>query len=271
MWGMQIAFRDYMIGDTFTNAKWVGFANFIKYFNYYYFWELLRNTLHITIYQLLLSFPIPIVFALALNSTYRIGLKKVAQFITYMPYFLSTVVIVGMMMQLLNPRIGIINNFIGLLGGTRKDFMADPKTFASLYVFSHVWQFFGWNSIIYLAVLAGIPPELHESAMIDGAGRFKRILYIDLPGIVPTMIVLLIMNCGQIMTVGFEKVFLMQNNLNLSVSQVISTYVYTVGLRGMPPEYSYGTAIDMFNSVINLLMIFGVNKLAQKYSESSLW
>jgi ABC-type polysaccharide transport system permease subunit len=130
-----------------------------------------------------------------------------------------------MMMQLLNPRIGIINNFIDLLGGTRKDFMADPKIFATLYVFSHIWQFFGWNSIIYLAVLAGIPPELHESAMIDGAGRFMRILYIDLPGIVPTMIVLLIMNCGQIMTVGFEKVFLMQNNLNLSVSQVISTYV----------------------------------------------
>jgi ABC-type polysaccharide transport system permease subunit len=271
MWGMQIAFRDYMIGDTFTSAVWVGFDNFKKYFKYYYFWELLRNTLSLTVYQLVVGFPIPVIFALALNTTYRTGLKKIVQFVTYMPYFISTVVLVGLMMQLMNPRIGIINNIIGLLGGTRKDFMADPDIFASIYVFSHVWQFFGWNSIIYLAVLTGIPPELHESAMIDGAGRFKRMLYIDLPGIIPTMIVLLIMNVGQIMTVGFEKIFLMQNSLNLEVSQVISTYVYTVGLKGMPPEFSYGTAIDMFNSVINLILIVVVNKIAKTVSETSLW
>lgn len=271
MWGMQIAFRDYMIGDTFTSAVWVGFDNFKKYFKYYYFWELLRNTLSLTVYQLVIGFPIPIIFALALNTTYRTGLKKIVQFVTYMPYFISTVVLVGLMMQLMNPRIGIINNIIGLLGGTRKDFMADPDIFASIYVFSHVWQFFGWNSIIYLAVLTGIPPELHESAMIDGAGRFKRILYVDLPGIIPTMIVLLIMNVGQIMTVGFEKIFLMQNSLNLEVSQVISTYVYTVGLKGMPPEFSYGTAIDMFNSMINLILIVVVNKIAKTISETSLW
>jgi ABC-type polysaccharide transport system permease subunit len=271
MYGMQIAFRDYMIGDTFSGALWVGFANFQKYFKYYYFWELIRNTLSLTIYQLIVGFPIPIIFALALNTTYRIGFKKVVQFITYMPYFISTVVLVGLLIQFLNPRVGLINNVIEMLGGTRKDFMADPAIFSSIYVLSYVWQYFGWNSIIYLAVLSGISPELHESAMIDGAGRFKRILYIDLPGIVPTMIVLLIMNFGSIMTVGFEKIFLMQNNLNLSVSQVISTYVYTVGLKGMPPEFSYGTAIDMFNSIINLFMIVTINKIAKTFSETSLW
>ena len=271
MFGIQIAFKDFMPGDTILNAKWIGLANFQKFFRHYYFKELIRNTLSITIYQLIASFPIPIIFALALNATHRTGLKKAVQYITYMPYFISTVVMVGIMMMLMNPRIGIINNAIELFGGKRIDFMAEPKLFSSVYVWSGIWKYFGWNSIIYLAALSGISPELHESAMIDGASRFKRILYVDIPGIMPTMIVLLIINCGQIMTVGFEKIFLMQNNLNLSVSQVISTYVYTVGLRSMPPEFSYGSAIDMFNSIINLLLIIIVNKLAQKFSETSLW
>jgi ABC-type polysaccharide transport system permease subunit len=271
MYGIQIAFKDFLPGNTITNARWIGFDNFIKFFNHYYFKELIRNTLSITLYQLIASFPIPIIFALALNTSYRNWMKRPVQYITYMPYFISTVVMVGIMMQLLNPRIGVVNNIIEFLGGTRTDFMANPKLFTSVYVWSGVWQYFGWNSIIYLAALSGISPELHESAMIDGANRFKRIIYIDIPGIMPTMIVLLIMNCGQIMTVGFEKIFLMQNNLNLSVSQVISTYVYTVGLRSMPPEFSYGAAIDMFNSIINLALIIIVNKLAQKFSETSLW
>jgi ABC-type polysaccharide transport system permease subunit len=198
-------------------------------------------------------------------------MKKVVQYVTYMPYFISTVVMVGIMMQMMNPRIGVMNSMITFLGGERVDFMAEPKLFSSVYVWSHVWQYFGYDSIIYLAALSGISPELHESAMIDGASRFKRILYVDIPGIMPTMIVLLIIRCGQMMTVGFEKIYLMQNNLNLSVSQVISTYVYTVGLRTMPPEFSYGSAIDMFNAIINLLLIIIVNKLAQKFSETSLW
>jgi ABC-type polysaccharide transport system permease subunit len=271
MYGVQIAFKDFMPGNTITNARWVGLKNFVKFFNHYYFWELIRNTLSITIYQLLASFPIPIIFALALNTTHRNWMKKPVQYVTYMPYFISTVVMVGIMMQLMNPRIGVINNIIEFFGGTRTDFMASPNLFASVYVWSGIWQYFGWNSIIYLAALSGISQELHEAAMIDGASRFKRILYVDIPGILPTMIVLLIMNCGQIMSVGFEKIFLMQNNLNLSVSQVISTYVYTVGLRNMPPEFSYGSAIDLFNSVINLLLIFIVNKLAKQFSETSLW
>jgi ABC-type polysaccharide transport system permease subunit len=271
MFGIQIAFKDFRLGDTILSARWNGLANFRRFFRYYYFRQLIWNTLSITIYQLIAGFPIPIIFALALNTTYRTGMKKAVQYITYMPYFISTVVMVGLMMQLLNPRIGIINQAIRLLGGTAIDFMARPKLFSSVYVWSGIWQYFGWNSIIYLAALSGISPELHESAMIDGASRFKRILYIDIPGILPTMIILLIMNFGSIMTVGFEKIFLMQNNLNLSASQVISTYVYTVGLRTMPPEFSYGSAIDLFNSVINLILIVSVNKLAQKFSETSLW
>ena len=271
MVGIQIAFKDFLLGDTIMSARWIGLANFTKFFNHHLFKDLIRNTLSITLYQLIAGFPIPIVFALALNATQRNIMKKTVQYITYMPYFISTVVMVGIMMQLMNPRIGVINNIIAFFGGNRIDFMAEPQLFTSIFVWSGVWQFFGWNSIIYLAALSGISPELHESAMIDGASRFKRILYVDIPGIKPTMIVLLIMNCGQIMSIGFEKIFLMQNNLNLSVSQVISTYVYSVGLRTMPPEFSYGTAIDLFNSIINLFLIIIVNKLAQKFSETSLW
>ncbi|MCL2831878.1 MAG: ABC transporter permease subunit [Treponema sp.] len=271
MLGVQIAFKDFMMGDTIFNAPWVGFSNFLRFFKYYNFWQIIRNTLSISIYQLIAGFPIPIIFALAINATNRMGLKKATQYITYMPYFISTVVVVGLMMQLFNPRVGIISLALQALGGSRDDYFSVPQLFSSLYVWSGIWQHFGWNSIIYIAALSGISPELHESAMIDGASRFKRILYIDIPGILPTMIILLIMNCGSVMTVGFEKVFLMQNNLNLTRSQVISTYVYTVGLRTMPPEFSYGSAIDLFNSIINLIMILAVNKLAQRFSETSLW
>lgn len=269
--GIQIAFKDYMPGNTMFNARWIGFNNFIKFFNHPYFFTLIRNTVSITVYQLVVSFPIPILFALALNATHRTWVKKPVQYITYMPYFISTVVMVGIMMQFLNPRFGVINNIINFFHGPRINFMGESKLFASVYVWSGVWQYFGWNSIIYLAVLSGISPELHEAAKIDGASRFKRIIHVDIPGIMPTMIVLLIMNCGQIMTVGFEKIFLMQNNLNLSVSQVISTYVYTVGIKQIPSEFSYGTAIDLFNSVINLVIIMTVNKISQKVSETSLW
>jgi ABC-type polysaccharide transport system permease subunit len=271
MLGVQIAFKDFMIGNTIFNARWIGLANFRRFFNYYHFWQLIKNTLSISVYQLIAGFPIPIIFALALNTTNRTGMKKTVQYITYMPYFISTVVMVGLMMQLMNPRIGIINKVIQFFGGRRTDFMAEPNLFSSVYVWSGIWQYFGWNSIIYLAALSGISPELHESAMIDGASRFRRILHIDIPGILPTMIILLIMNFGSVMTVGFEKIYLMQNNLNMTTSQVISTYVYTVGMRTMPPEFSYGTAIDLFNSIINLILIIAVNKLAQKFSETSLW
>ena len=271
MLGVQIAFKDFRMGDTILSARWIGLGNFTRFFNHHLFWVLIRNTLSLTIYQLVAGFPIPIIFALALNTTYRTKMKKTVQYITYMPYFISTVVMVGILMQLMNPRIGVINNIIAALGFDRIDFMANPDLFASVYVWSGIWQNFGWNSIIYLAALSGVSPELHESAMIDGASRFKRILHIDIPGILPTITILLILNFGSMMSVGFEKVFLMQNNLNLPVSQVISTYVYTIGLRNMPPEFSFGTAIDLFNSVISITLIIIVNNVARKLSETSLW
>ena len=271
MVGVQIAFKDYMPGNTIWNAPVVGFKWFLKFFNHPFFWPLIRNTRSITLYNLIASFPIPIIFALALNTTYREWMKKPVQYITYMPYFISTVVMVGIMMQLMNPRIGVINNIIAALGGQRMDFMSKPEIFSSVYVWSGVWQYFGWNSIIYLATLSSISPELHEAARIDGASRFSRIIHVDIPGIAPTIIILLIMNFGSIMTVGFEKIFLMQNNLNMEASRVISTYVYERGLRTSPPEFSYGTAIDLFNSIINLIMITLVNKLSSKISDTSLW
>jgi ABC-type polysaccharide transport system permease subunit len=271
LYGAQIAFKDFRPGDTFESAKWVGFDNFIKFFRNYQFWVLLRNTLGLTLYNLVVGFPIPILFALALNITSHGRFRKVTQFVTYMPYFISTVVMVAMLMQFLNTRTGALNNIIATFGGRRVDFLGSTKMFSSLYVWSDVWQKTGWNSIVYLAALSSVSSDLHEAAKIDGASRFMRVLHVDIPGILPTMIVLLILNTGFLMTVGFEKIFLMQNPMNMGVSQVISTYVYTVGLKNAPPQFSYGTAIDLFNSVISLAMIVTVNHIAKKHGGTSLW
>jgi putative aldouronate transport system permease protein len=271
MYGLQIAFRDYRAVDGIWGSEWIGLFNFTKFFSSYVFERVVTNTIGITVYNLVVGFPIPIILALALNTSYRGKFKKVTQYVTYMPYFISTVVMVGIVMQFLNPRIGIINKAIVALGGEATDFMAKPELFKSIYVWSGIWQHTGWNSIIYLATLSSIPQELHEAAMIDGASRFKRILHIDLPGIMPTAIILLIMNCGRLMSVGFEKIFLMQNPLNLRTSQVISTYEYSVGLKSAAADFSYATAIGLFNSVINMVFIVVVNKIAKKTTETSLW
>jgi len=271
MYGLQIAFRDYRAVDGIWGSRWIGLANFIKFFNSYEFKRVVTNTLGIAIYNLIASFPMPIMLAIALNVSYRNKFKKVTQYVTYMPYFISTVVMVGIILRFLNPRIGVVNKLITALGGEAVDFMAVPEYFKSIYVWSGVWQYTGWNSIIYLAALASVSPELHEAAMIDGASRFKRVIYIDLPGIMPTAVILLILNCGHLMNVGFEKVFLMQNPLNLRTSQVIATYEYSVGLKSAAANFSYATAIGFFNSVINLILIVIVNKIAKKYTEISLW
>ena len=271
MYGLQIAFKDYNAVDGIWGSKWIGVDNFIKFFNSHVFWRVVTNTLGITIYNLIAGFPIPIILALALNVSYRNKFKKLTQYVTYMPYFISTVVIVGIVMQFFNPRIGIVNKLITSLGGEAVDFMAVPEYFKSIYVWSGIWQHAGWNSIIYLAALSNISEELHEAAMIDGATRFKRVLHIDLPGIMPTAVILLILNCGQLMNVGFEKVFLMQNPLNLRSSEVIATYEYSVGLKSSAANFSYATAIGFFNSAINLIFITIVNKIANKTVQISLW
>jgi len=235
------------------------------------FSRLLVNTLSLSLYSLAVGFPIPILFALSLNQL-RTGLfKQTVQMISYAPYFISTVVLVGMLLQFLDLRHGPVNMALTALGRPPIHFMGDAKLFQSIYVWSGVWQYTGFNTVIYLAVLSTIDPALHEAALVDGANRLQRIWHIDLPGIMPTAITLLILNMGQIINVGFEKVFLMQNPLNTGVSEVISTYVYKVGLIGGITNYSYASAIGLFNSVVGLVLLVAANQLMKRLTESSLW
>ena len=271
MYGAQIAFRTYRVSKGIWASDWVGFYHFKRFVTSYQFSRVMLNTLGINIYQLIAGFPIPIILALSLNSTNIHKLKKMAQTTTYIPHFISTVVMVGIILQFLSPRIGIFNMLRDLVGLERLHFIAEPTYFKSIYVWSGIWQSTGWGSIIYLAALSSVNPFLHEAATIDGATKFQRVLHIDIPGILPTAIILLILNAGRMMNVGFEKVFLMQNELNLRASEVIQTYVYKVGLASATANYSYSTAIGLFNSVINLILIMTVNRVARKLGDTSLW
>jgi putative aldouronate transport system permease protein len=271
MLGLQLAFKNFRILDGIWGSPWAGMDYFVKFFNSYQFYRIIGNTLLISFYELIAGFPLPIILALALNATLRTRFKQTVQFITYMPFFISTVVMVGMILQFLNPRVGIINTGMGLFGMNPINFMGDPAWFKSIYVWSGIWQTAGWGTIIYLAALSGISQETHEAATIDGASRMQRIRHVDLPGIMPTIVTLLILHAGSIMGIGFEKIYLMQNPLNISSSEVISTYVYSVSLASSAPNYSYATAIGMFNSVINMIIILTVNQIAKKVGETSLW
>ncbi|WP_238985059.1 ABC transporter permease [Bacillus kwashiorkori] len=267
MYGVVIAFKNFRPIDGIFGSQWVGFDHFIRFFNSYYFWDLIWNTLSISLYQLLL-FPIPIIVALAFNELRAGKFKKSAQTITYAPHFISTVVFVGMIIAFLDPATGIINHFIQLLGFDPIDFMASPKWFKTIYVFSGQWQELGWSAIIYLAALAGVDPQLHEAAKVDGATRFQRIWYVNIPGIMPTIIILLILNMGSMLAVGFEKILLMQNPLNLTSSNIIATYVYEIGL--LNGQFSYSTAVGLFNAVINFIILITFNRLARR-TGTSLW
>lgn len=269
MYGIQIAFKGFIATQGIWGSPWVGFEHFDRFFNSYYFWRLIKNTLGIGLYSLAVGFPIPIILALLMNEIRAERFKKFVQTITYAPHFLSTVVVVGMMMIFLSPRYGIINHFIEMVGGQPINFMTEPSWFKSLYVLSDVWQTMGWSSIIYLAALAGIDNQLHEAARVDGATRLQRIWHINIPGIMPTIIILLILNMGSIMGIGFEKVLLMQNNLNMESSDIIATYVYRMGIQNA--EYSFSAAIGLFNSVINFILLVAVNFISKRVSETSLW
>lgn len=271
MYGAQIAFRDFLPGDNMWHAKWVGLENFHRFFQSVMFSRLLTNTLGLSIYSLALGFPIPIIFALSLNQLRAGFFKQSVQMVSYAPYFISTVVLVGMLLQFLDLRHGPVNLFLASLGKIPIHFMGDAKLFPSIYVWSGVWQYTGFNTVIYLAALATIDPALHEAAVVDGANRLQRIWNIDMPGIMPTAITLLILNMGQVINVGFEKVYLMQNPLNTSISEVISTYVYKVGLIGGITNYSYAAAIGLFNSFIGLILLIAANQLMKKLTETSLW
>lgn len=269
MYGVQIAFKDFAASKGIWGSPWVGLKHFFRFFNSYYFERLLYNTVSISLLQLIFSFPIPIILALMINELKDGPFKKVVQNVTYAPHFLSIVVVVGMATNFLDPETGIINYFISFLGGTPIDFLSEPAWFKPIYIISGIWQNAGWNSIIYLSALAGIDPQLHEAAKIDGAGRIARILHINIPGILPTIVILLILNVGQIMNIGFEKVFLLQNDLNISASDIISTFSYSVGIQG--GQYSFASAIGLFNSIVNFILLLSVNKISRKLTETSLW
>jgi putative aldouronate transport system permease protein len=269
MGGIILAFKRYNVRLGIIGSPWVGFRYFEQFFTSPRFWELLRNTLGISLYSLAAGFPVPIILALALNETRRSHFKKTVQMVTYAPYFISTVVMVGMLMQFLDPRLGLINVLIRASGGTAVNFMGRASLFQTIYVTSGIWQNSGYAAIIYIAALSSIDPNLYEAAYIDGASRFQRMVHIDIPGIMPTIVILLILNIGQLMNVGFEKIFLMQNPLNISTSEVFSTYVYKVGL--LSAQFSFATAVGFFNSIVNLTLIVGVNQLAKRLGQTSLW
>ena len=243
--------------------------NFILFFRSKYFGELIYNTVTISIYSLIAGFPIPIILAIMLNEASNTAFRKTVQMITYAPNFISMVVMVGMLNVFLSPSSGFVNAIIVKLGFEPIAFMDKPEYFKSLYVWSNIWQGAGWASIMYFAALSGIDTQLYEAAKIDGASKLQKILHIDLPGILPTIAILLIMQCGSIMSVGFEKIYLMQNALNTETSEVISTYVYKVGL--LNAQYSYTSAVGLFNSVVNLILLIVVNKITSKLSGSGLW
>ncbi|MFC0470524.1 ABC transporter permease [Halalkalibacter kiskunsagensis] len=269
MYGIQIAFKDYVPTLGFLGSEWVGFKHFERFFNSYYFWDLIQNTLGISIYELIVGFPLPIILALLLNEAKDGIYKRTVQTVTYAPHFISVVVISGMIIAFLSPTTGIINHLIQFLGFEPIAFMSDPKWFKTVYVLSGVWQSTGWGTIIYLAALSSVDPQQHEAAVVDGATRFQRIRHINIPAIVPTMIILLILNLGTIMAMGFEKILLLQNPLNLESSNVIATFVYQAGL--LEAQYSFAAAVGLFNAVINAILLITVNYLARKTSETSLW
>ena len=269
LYGVQIAFRDYLPTKGFLGSNWVGLKHFEYFIHLPQFGTLMRNTILISIYSLLWGFPIPIILALLLNEAKAPWFKKLIQNLTYAPYFISTVVIVSMLFNFLSPTNGIVNVLLNRLGMESIDFMGSKQYFRSLYIGSGIWQSTGWSSIIYLGALAGVDQELHEAAQIDGASRLQRIWHINLPGIRPTIVMLLILSLGGILGVGFEKIYLMQNPLNMEISEVISTYVYKVGIQGA--KFSYTTAIGLFNSVINFILLLIVNNVARKTTETSLF
>lgn len=269
MYGIQIAFKNFIPAKGIMGSPWVGFDHFERFFNSYYFWDLLWNTLSISLYELAIGFPLPIILALAFNEVKDGIFKRTVQTITYAPHFISVVVMAGIIITFLSPSTGIIIHIIKFFGFEPAAFLTDPAWFKTMYVLSGVWQGTGWGTIIYLAALSGVDPQLHEAAVVDGANRFQRIWHINIPAIIPTITILLILNMGSILGVGFEKILLLQNPLNMESSDVISTFVYRSGL--VDAQYSFSTAIGLFNSIVNAILLIVVNQIARRTSETSLW
>ena len=269
LYGLQIAFKNFSGAKGIWGSPWVGLRHFRMFFGSYYFPMLVKNTLLISVYSLAAGTPIPILVALMLNEVRARKYKKFIQTVLYAPHFISTIVLAGIIIIVLSPSTGIVNHMLRALGGEAHYFMTSPTAFRHIYVWSGVWQGAGWSAIIYLAALSAVNPELHEAATIDGASRLQRVWYLNVPTILPTFTILLILSVGRIMSVGYEKVYLLMNDLNQTTAEVISTYVYKRGLQNA--EYSFSSAVGLFNNVINFILLMIVNWIAGRVSETSLF
>ncbi len=269
MAGIIIAFKDYKIRKGILGSDWVGFKYFIQFLTSTSSVRVIKNTIILGVYRLVINFPLPILLAIGINEIRVKHFKKSIQMVTYAPYFISIVVVVGMMMQMMDLRNGIINVLLMKLGLDPVNFFGDPDIFRSLYVFSGLWQTAGYSSIIYLAALAGVSSELQEAAIVDGANIFKRIIHVDIPSIMPTIIIMLIFNCASIISIGMDKIFLMQNSLNTSVSEVISTFVYKVGV--VNSNFGFSTAAGLFQSIVAFVLLLLINRIFRRFSDTSLW
>lgn len=268
MYGVIIAFKNFTPAEGIWGSEWVGLNNFIQYFNSYQFGLTIRNTIVISLYTILVTFPLPIALALMCNQIRAKKFKKFFQVSTYLPHFISTVVMCGMLILFLSPSTGIISKIVGLFGFELPNLMGSAAAFPHIYVWSEAWQHVGWDSILYIATLSSVDPSLYEAATMDGAGKWKKMLHIDVPALMPTVTIMLILRMGSVMSVGFEKVYLLQNTLNSSTSEIISTYVYKMGL--ISNQYSLSSAIGLFNNVINLALLLLVNAISKKLSDTSL-
>lgn len=268
MYGVVIAFKDFTPAKGIMGSSWAGLKYFKQYFNSFQFWPTIKNTLILSIYSIVVTFPLPIVLALICNQMRTGKFKKIFQVSTYLPHFISTVVMCGMIILFLSPSSGVIAKLLSLIGIQMPNVMGSAGAFPSVYVWTEVWQHLGWDSILYIAALAAIDPSLYEAATMDGASKWQKMLKIDIPLLMPTATVMFILRMGSVMNVGFEKVYLLQNNLNTASSEIISTYVYKMGL--VSSQYSLSSAIGLFNNLINLILLVTVNYISKKMSDTSL-
>ncbi|GGE49159.1 sugar ABC transporter permease [Pullulanibacillus camelliae] len=268
IYGVQIAFKNFTPADGIWGSQWIGFDQFTAFFKSYYFWRLIRNTLLISLYELIFVFPAPILLALLLNEIRNMKFKRVTQTLTYLPHFISLVVVVGLLVDFLSPN-GLVNQILHAFGGKQINFLQESGWFRTIYISSEIWQTVGWGSIIYLAAITNVDPQLYEAATIDGAGRFRKIISVTIPSIMPTIIILFILQLGSLMSVGYQKIILMYNPLTYDTADVLSTYVYRKGI--LDASYSYSAAIGLFDAVINFTILIIANRLARKAGETSLW
>ena len=269
MYGVIIAFKDFRPAQGIWGSQWVGFKYFERYFNSYMFSSTIINTLVISLYTIAVTFPLPILLALMCNQMYAKKFKKFFQVSTYLPHFISTVVMCGMIILFLSPSSGILPKLASMAGIQMGDLMGNANAFSSIYVWTEVWQHVGWDSIMYIAALSSVDPQLYEAAEVDGANKWQKMRYIDIPMLVPTAVTLFILRCGSLLGVGFEKVYLLQNDLNIAKSEIISTYLYKMGLKSN--QYSYSAAIGLFNNVVNFVILILVNTVCRKISDTSLF